>query len=79
MSLVRREVPGALEHEDQHFQDSLDQVMAKWPLILTYALQTQVYTWHSVYLLPPCHAYSDHLTRLSFSRGFLTPRCIMPK
>ena len=46
---------------DQHCQDSLDQLMVKWPPELTCALQTQVHTLHSVYLLPPCHAYSCHL------------------
>lgn len=68
---------GALEQGDQSFQDPLDQMMFKWPLVLTYALHTQVYTLYSVYLLSHCHAYSYTSTRLPLCRGFLTSRCIM--
>ena len=59
--------------------NSLDQLMIKWPLVLTHTLHIQVYTLHSMNILPHCRAYSRHFHQATLCRGFLTPRCIMPK
>lgn len=53
MSLVWREVLGALEHGDQSFQDPLDQMTVKWLLVLTRALHSEVGTHAAPYVFIP--------------------------
>lgn len=60
--------------------NSLDQLMVKWPLVLTCNLHIQVCALHSmnIYFLTAVHSHVTS-TRLPLCKGSLIPRCIMPK
>lgn len=79
MSLVWREVLGTLEHGDQSFQDSLDQMcyMASYTQHMPSTLQYTLCTL-CIYSLTTMHTHIIS-TRLPLHRGSLTSICIMPK
>lgn len=78
MSLIWGEVLGALEHKAN--PNSPDQLMVKWPLVLTCNIHIQVCASHSmnIYSLTAVHSHVTS-TRLPLCKGSLIPRCIMPK